>query len=397
MKHKYGSTALNKSPTLRSSELSAIYYSLVEMILQGRYEATAEALNQLRRGSPFTHDDNEAIRRLIAARLAIKQGDAGEDTSWLDIPVPENSWLAAEKEIVKGHWEYHLQNFPMGITHFKEAERQFKNLGMLDREFLSAFNQIIGEVSGPSQLPPLQQIDQLRQLEIRVRQHLEKVGCVRVQALIHRQKSHAFEDLTLFHAAVEEISKAIQILELHGPASDYQLALLQAADLSLDLGDQFRGRTFFEYVIPPLDKRVEFPHAYIAWRLGGPLPEQSNFEILPGGWKEKFEKLRASLTPDNSTPHEWTWNLTSGEIQSPELLKPIQLKPASLEGRLVQMLTRNKATKNLLIESFWPGQSDRQLLDNRLHRMISRLNKKLSNLIEFDGKSYRLKRRLRTK
>ncbi|HAR41048.1 MAG TPA: hypothetical protein DCS07_00175 [Bdellovibrionales bacterium] len=62
-----------------------------------------------------------------------------------------------------------------------------------------------------------------------------------------------------------------------------------------------------------------------------------------------------------------------------------------MEGRLIKMLNQEKSTKSLLIETIWPGQSNLELLDNRLHRMISRLNKKLDDGIEFDGKYYRLK------
>jgi len=385
------------NPVTRGQELRAVYYSLVEMIVQGRYEDTARGINELRKGT--THPDAESIRRLVAVRLAIKRGDPGEDTSWITLPIPENSWLEAERSLVRGHWEYHLKNFKSGITHFRKAEQVFGRLRMYDREYVSSFNAIIGEVSGPTQLAPLKQLDALRELEGKVRLHIDDRKCLQVQAMIHRQKAHAFEDLNRLHASLEEISKAIAIFEVFGPTSDYHLALLHAADISLDLNDSFRGRSFMEYVIEPVDARIEFPLAYVRWRLGGPLPDQKRFAVVPGGWKEKFEKLEQSQTTNITASDQqlWDWNFSTGRIESPDGSSRFVLKPSSLEARLLKLLMQERSSKQLLIEALWPSQGETQLLDNRFHRMISRLNRKLKGGIEFDGKHYHLRIRVKTR
>lgn len=388
--HYYKNTKENSSS--KDNELRSIYYALVEMIIQGKYEDTAEALNELRDQKFTGNEQVEAIRRLIATRLSMKRGDPGDNTLWISMPVPEESWIAAEKSLVQGHWNYHLQQFQEGIECFEESERRFKKLEMSCREFVSAFNVIIGEVSGSKELLPLDQLEKLRALELRVLPYMEKQDCARVQAMIYRQKAHAFEDLNRFHASLEEITKAIAIFELNGPISDYQLAVLHAADIYLDLKENFKARAFFEYVTPPVDARVEFPLAFISWRLGGRLPDKQKFSVMPSGWKEKFDKLkRESENNDTEKKLQWSWSRKTEKLIAPHLDKPLVIKLVSLEGRLLRLLIQQKATKNLLIETLWPMQSDSQLLDNRLHRMISRLNKKLDNVISYDGKYYSLK------
>ena len=122
------------------------------------------------------------------------------------------------------------------------------------------------------------------------------------------------------------------------------------------------------------------------------MPDKSTFSILPGGWKEKFDKL---LSVSNSESRKeiakWQWTLKTGLLTSPNKALQLEIKPSSLEGRLIRILCQEKASKTLLIETLWPSQSETSLMDNRLHRMISRLNKKLGELIDFDGKYYRLK------
>jgi len=73
----------------------------------------------------------------------------------------------------------------------------------------------------------------------------------------------------------------------------------------------------------------------------------------------------------------------------------IRIRSQSLEGRLLTELHKGKAAKGHLIEKLWPKlcaleQSSSDSIDNRLHRLVSRLNKKLPDLVQFDGIHYQL-------
>lgn len=388
--------SLKKTETSNFSKMDAlqkIYYLMVEMIIQGKYEDLTESLNNLRDPELAKNEEVEFVRRLITVRLSMKRGDPGDNISWLKLDKHKDSWIFAERMLVEGHWNYYLQLYDVGIQCFLEAEKCFKNLKMDSREFVSAFNAIIGEISGPKNLAPQDQLEKLRSLELKVLSHLDKPDCSRVLAMIYRQKAHAFEDLNRLHASLEEISKAIPIFELNGPLSDYHLALLHAADICLDLDNQFKAKSFFEYVISPVDVRVEFPLAFIKWRLGGLIPDKIFFSILPGGWIDKFEKLSLGVA-GQIVISEWKWDLITGDLINPSSSKTINIKLASLEGRLLKMLSQERATKNLLIETLWPEQNEAHLLDNRLHRLISRLNKKIDESVIYDGKYYTLQIKL---
>lgn len=385
---------LKYSHSKKLDVLQKIYYVMVEFIIQGKYENIAAALNMLRDPELAFFEEIEYVRRLITIRLSMKRGDPGENISWLNLNVHKASWLYAERLLVEGHWNYHLKSYDVGIDCFLQAEKNFRSLKMDSREFVSAFNAVIGGVCGPMQLTPQDQLEKLRSLELRILPHVEKADCSRVLAMVYRQKAHAFEDLDRLHASLEEISKAIPIFELNGPLSDYHLALLHAADICLDLDNPFKGKSFFEYVIPPVDARIEFPLAFIQWRLGGETPDPKIYSILPSGWIDKFEKMNSAPTEDVAAS-EWLWDLNTGELRNPEISKTINIKLSSLEGKLLKLLTQNKSTKNFLIETLWPEQNEVHLLDNRLHRLISRLNKKVDESVVYDGKYYSLQMQLK--
>jgi hypothetical protein len=381
-----------------AAELQAVYYSMVETIVQSDYERTAEGLRALREGGESA--ETEALRRLVAIRLSMKKGLPGKDLAWLDVPLSGcQEWIVAERNFMRGYLAYRHQQFESGIAFFKDAERKFETLGMHARALLAAFNALIGDLEKKNPISLTDQLTRLRELEIRVREKEQLPGCARVLALVYRQRAHAFEDQGRLHACLEEIFKAISVFELHGPASDYHLALLHAADIFLDLNDSFRARGAFERIVGPVDSRIEFPLAVVRWRLGGLAPDPSGFPVVPVNWGEKFNRLSSQATKDSSAGSRgahWTWDLQSGRIECAESGAQAVLKPSSMEGRLIRMLLQEKASKSLLIETFWPEQSCATLLDNRLHRMIFRLNKK-ADLVQFDGKHYRLNVEVRIK
>jgi hypothetical protein len=136
-----------------------------------------------------------------------------------------------------------------------------------------------------------------------------------------------------------------------------------------------------------------FPLAFIKWRLGGDMPVLSSFSTLPPGWKEKFERLSRSTEADETKPPpRFIWEIENGVVRweaddAPGLL----FRAESLEGKLVRLLAQSKMSKHLLIEALWPEHVSVHHIDNRLHRLIGRINKKFGvKLVVFDGNFYRL-------
>ena len=163
-------------------------------------------------------------------------------------------------------------------------------------------------------------------------------------------------------------------------------------------------RSFFERVVPPVEVRVEFPLAWISWRLAGGRsgslapPDPGIYEFVSPYWLDKLRNHfsthdKPGGRPDAREPgsnRTLTWNLMTGDMHDERSGSRHLIKTASLEGRLLRALMRARSSKALLSEILWPEQHMVRAVDDRFHRLVSRLNKKLGNVIEFDGQFYRL-------
>jgi hypothetical protein len=397
---------MNGKPSSQTGENEAdslwlVYLELLEQVTLSAYHLVSERLNELRKadGNPAI----EAARRLIAARIAIKKGTSADDLPWLEAITSAQAWFGAEASFVLGLHDYHTSRFAEGQDRFVAASAAFNKLGLQDRATLAAYNAFIGRVRCGLVAGPAEQLAELNVIAREI-QGLNDVGSRRVLAMVQRQKSHVYEELGRLRASLEEIKEAAQVFALTGPASDFHLSLLHAADLSLDLDDNERALYFVEQVIEPVDTRVEFPLRYVKWRLGGPTPIASMAIAAPTGWKEKFERLAtkkeraansvAGVSNAAQEPlPEFVWQLDAAYIHSTDSsASGLDLRSESLEGKLIRLLMQSRASKSLLIEALWPEHVSVHHIDNRLHRMIGRINKKFGvKLIAFDGHFYRLK------
>jgi tetratricopeptide (TPR) repeat protein len=376
------------------------YRSLLDLLEGGDCEAAAARLRDLR-VPESSSTATEVMRRLVAVRLALKQSLAREDLPERAMVVAEAPWLMAEWDFVKGLECFHAGAFAKGATYFARAELSFDRLGMHSRAFLASYNAQIGRTYASETQAHDTELRAMTSLQGRAKEALAEAGpdsanIRKVLAMIHRQKAAIFETASTsesprLNAALNELDRAIEIFEIDGPRSDYHLTLLHAADLSLDLGDEKAARTYFEYVLPPLDTRVEFPHAFLVWRLRGRTEEPldlDSFTLVPPVWKERYEGLRSKALA--TARPAFTWDPMSGRLLGPSSNQRWTLRGASLEGALVRLLTKGSASKARLIETLWPESSELETLDHRLHQLVSRLNRKIPGLVIFDGHHYRL-------
>jgi tetratricopeptide (TPR) repeat protein len=373
------------------TELWQSYHAILELLESGRCEEASASTREV-----FSDSDSPvhtALRRLISMRISMKSmaGTDGviEVQKWNDVP-----WIEAESHFVLGLSKFHLGLFTEGCENFQASEKIFAALGFNARAYLSAYNRLIGQ-SYAKQFASIQdELRQLRELEKNIREKISETPhdlsrCKRVLALILRQKAVVFEKDQRHHAAMGELSQAIEIFEFEGPQSDYHLALLQIADLSLDAGDARAAKRFFETVIAPVDSRVEFALAYLKWRIFETPFQPSAFEVQPPFWKERYEsRCRSQISKENDTI--LIWNLSQNELSSPETGQIWKVKPSSLEGKLIRILSKSRTSKHLIAETLWPEQAKVSHLDHRLHQLISRVNQKYSNLVLFDGTAYKL-------
>jgi hypothetical protein len=84
----------------------------------------------------------------------------------------------------------------------------------------------------------------------------------------------------------------------------------------------------------------------------------------------------------------WHWDTGKNQLQVGT--SEFAFKVGSLEHRLVASLAQGPISKALLSERLWPSFSNLRLLDNRLHRLISRVNKKIGGVISCRAGQYSL-------
>jgi tetratricopeptide (TPR) repeat protein len=369
----------------------ALYLELLEQVTQGAYHAVAKRLSELRKSE--VSNSLESVRRLISARISIKKGVSTEDLTWLKGLTAEHSWVGAEAQFVLALGLYHMDQFVEGRKRFDEAKARFEQLGLHDRIALCQFNSLIGRISTDDAPGASEQLAELNLIAQQLIGHSD-LGSKRVLALVRRQKAHVYEDVGHLNASLREIIAAIKIFSEIGPSSDFHLALLHAADLCLDLNKERRAQVFLEQVLDPVDSRVEFPLAFIKWRLGGEEPVIGPNTALPTGWREKFTRLlnqqSPTLAPKMVPAYIWDAE-TSLIYRSDNDESVLPLRRDSIEGKLIRLLSQAKMSKHLLIEALWPEHVSIHHIDNRLHRLVTRVNKKFGGkFIVFDGQFYSL-------
>lgn len=381
------------------AEIWRSYCHVLDMLEANRCEEAALEARDLR-FTGLLDETAEALRRLISARLSLKKSPPKEGFGWLSLKSDQLSWIEPESDFVMGLYYYHLGRYEEGGEYFGRAEEKFLKLNMQARALLAALNSAVGQ-SYSRTLSLSEEIAGLTEVERRAREGIEAgVDDVRrmkrVLAMVLRQKAVAFEKDHRVNAALGELEKAMDIFELHGPVSDYQLSLLHVADLYLDVDNRVMANRYFERVVPPVDIRVEFPLAYMEWRLHGKAVNPAEFDSVVPTWLERYERRKNQRRSSGPVRRVLLWNRGKGDLYEVFTDQRWKVKAKSLEGRLLLLLSKGPASKSLLGETLWPEHSETSYLDHRLHQLISRVNGRYGEIIRHDGTMYQLSCDLQT-
>ncbi len=383
--------------------LYTLYSELLQLMDRGRFEEISVRIRELRKNEVLA-EDQEALRRLISSRISIFKGQPPDEIRLSPASNARNPWIAGESAMVEGVHRFHQGKDLEGSLLFEEAARIFESIGMTDRQMIAAYNAVIGKVNGDFFPDLASQLDALGELEKTIRHHPDAASAFSALASVLRQKCYVYQEQGRLHAALHEVNESIPLFRDYGTQSDHHLALLQAADLAIDIHELLLARQYFERVVPPVEVRVEFPLALIAWRLGlstkNPTspPDPRGFEFVSPFWTDKLRRHTSNpvdakgtgSTSGTEVSAVLFWNLESGNLHDAQTGTHYSIKVASLEGKLLRALMRGRSSKALLSEILWPEQYQVRAMDDRFHRLVSRINKKLGNVIAFDGQFYRL-------
>lgn len=364
----------------------SLYQNILEMIYAGSYEQAAAAIRQLREQNSVIWDSDLALmQNLLATRIALKSGNI-PNVDGLSVSIETDNFLAGEVYLVKGITQYQSGNMAEGMAHYWSAKKYFEKSGHKDKELMAWYNHLIGDTHVVTRSLQ-EQLQMFRAIEVEADQYAQK----RILGLVHRQKSYFYKEEERYNAALLEAEKSIYFLELYGAASDYHLGLLNAAELCIELQIPAQAKKYFEMILPPIDKRVQFPIAFIESRLNNSEVNTSQIAQSCPHFLYRYELWKSKKVPKEQVSTDdlyWTDHEDSVEIQFKG--KTLSLKKNMLEYKLIEMLAVGPHPKSLICEKLWPEYSDVQHLDNRLHRLISRMNKKSEGLITYSEKLYKL-------
>lgn len=369
------------------------YQDILFLIEKGLYEEASLCLRRFRE-QPTKNNQEETtlLALLLSARIALKAGHAVEHIKYLDERVVSSPLLKAEICVVKGLVYFQKGSLQEAVDYFYLATKNYQEAGVEERAVLLEYNYLIAlsHLRGVSSVDGLGLLDTFQDLQVRA----AKSNNLKMMGLIHRQKSYLFKEAGRLNAALFEIQQGLPLLELHSARSDYHLGLLSAAEIAFDLGDHFKAEAYLEMVVGAIDKRVEFPLRYVQSLVHGtPLEEPSLQDACPH-FVQRYEWRRQRVGGDIRQKVEvGVLELPSGDAEGNFILRTneqLMIKKGGLEEMLLLLLEQGPQSKNLLCERLWPEVSDPEHLDNRLHRLISRLNKKIPGLIIYKKRRYSL-------
>lgn len=326
-------------------------------------------------------------QKLMSFRLAIKIGNGTFlDENELRVESVHSKFLQAEAYFVKALILTHKEKLRGASDSFLQASELYLVEGMNEKSLLSRFNSLIaianaGTISHQEELNLCSEILQSARDE----------DTVKIQALCLRQKSYCYFASERFLAALEEVKEVIKLFEMHGPVSDYHLALIHAADCCLEAGDEEQAKLYLDYLPAQVDTRVEFPRAYVMAKLKQEILDESHFGDINSHWRARHKKhLAKQSVQSGKALRKAYWDMKTHRIIGEDRKLLGKIKPNSLEGSLLKILMKGPHSKELLCEVLWPDFSQSHNLDDRFFRLKSRLQQKLGNILIFDGQNYLL-------
>lgn len=365
---------------------SSSYNDILQLLLSGDYSEASRRLSSSRNGSKAENSNITRLRVLLSARLAIKAGNERSALESLEFFESGQVFEKAEAEFVRGLARYSLGDFAEGQGHFREAAKLYSiDESWKRKELLSLYNALSGKWNLSYQESLTEEdLIQLNRLIAKARECEDE----RMIGILTRQRSAVFQQLDRLHAALDDAHQSALLLESCESLTDYFLAVAQAADVCLDLDLKNEAKAQLERICKLPESRVDFVWSFLQHKIDGKLSEfnPNDFEVRPPLWIYKFE--RQTVAQSTVTPANFEWRPQENKVVFADG-REVRIKAGGLEGTLLSILSRGPVDKHTLCESLWPEACRTENLNDRFHRLISRLNKKL-NVIEYDGASYRL-------
>lgn len=370
------------SSTQGFDEAYRAYEQLRCLVNESNFEQAAERLRVMRDAefgrSPF----DSIILKLISGRISLRSGQEPLDSLLIDPDEVPEPFFMAELHLLRGYSFFNQAKYQEGAKDFCKAAEIYSGLELYQRSHTAEYNFIVG-LENSEMLSSFQLLKRLKVLEKKAftRQDIKNLGNTQ------RQISYIYADQGKWNRALEEVLSAKKYLLDSGAKADFDLAICQQALCLAMLSRVQEAGLALEEILSPIDSRVLFPRDFVKAEIEGLEINSQDYAVVSSYWRNRSKALSREASKQDGCELVWDKKYSllydRGENSKP-------LKAKSLEGRLIQLLTSNGQSKPVLCEQIWPEHCETEHLDNRLHRLVSRINQKWPGLIQFDGQNYSL-------
>ncbi len=353
-------------------------------LLRGDYDNFSKYLRG-QREQELSSFEKESLA-LLKARLEIKsKGPFIQEINFEPEAFEDELWKA-EAHYIKGLQCFYQGEYSSSEQYFFKASEKYELLNKIEKKLLSDFNFVMSRANARS----ITSSPQIVLMELsRIEVEAEVNGLTKILGMVRRQKSYIYFEEEKFNAALVDAKKALKALVTTNNQSDIELLHLHMADTYIELKDQQMARAHIEFLIEPIDSRLEFARDYLLVKLNEKKSlSLSDYSCVSTHWKERFEKY--ILSEENDTDSIWDIDNKILKIENIDY----SLRPNSKEGELISILIKNKASKDYLIEVLWSDWASIDQVDNRFFKLVGRINKKFNSLISFDGAFYCLTKKI---
>lgn len=334
---------------------------------------------------------NTALTAIIELRLALRSGLLNsQQLEFLEKQIQENSpesiWLGEAAFACANFRSEQDESDPKSPELYRYAHEQLERLGAKKKSVRALLNHYVGL---SHQKPEQNFLVEYRLVARRARlaESLENEG------LAYLNLARCYLALGSKLAALRDVNKAIQLLELEFGSVHYELAVAQRARTLIEIGHTNAAAVDIDSI-----RNSKFPSVQGAVRsLIRDLRHCDQFRLSTDPIDEKTEDLiQASPTSRWNNPQRTRLNETAAgaggqrraKIPGGTLGLARQVSP--MESQLIELLTEGPKTKEALIQTLYGEDIDFLAAENRLRVLVCRIRKKVPELVHYDRNEYKL-------
>ncbi len=322
------------------------YLDVLVHYLQGDLSGLAHSVKRVEQ----VHTPDSIVSQISRLRLRVRERKVeSQQVRALQMSAWRDQELEGEALFVCGlAWEV-INHHQEGMDAFKNARFAFERIGARHKALKSRFN----AVANYSRINPDEKrfISEFKSVAAQAR----LLGESGLEGNCALNISREYQKLGARRTALSYAHIAVECLEAEAGSANHYQSLAQRCDLNYELGRQAEAELDYEACL--ISSFPEIQSALEVIRVKNSLPGDPRIreDLLTSTWRERLQEARSHAV-------------------SPKDL-------GDMESKLIDFLCSAPATKKEIFQHLYPGITDPEALENRLKSTLTRIKRKLPNLI----------------